>query len=123
MFRVLPVLALALGMTACGSAGSDNTVQGPDIPRVPTCNALVGKPVADALDSAGKNVTCLDASTVEAPQELGSAGCYPGGKYDKATPMLWFGADGGMYFGRTGSVLHFKEGTPSLSAMAQLVGC
>jgi hypothetical protein len=124
MFRLLAVLAIALVLSGCGSAGGGKPASLPgDIPRHSTCNALVGRPVADALDSAGKKVTCLDASTVEAPQELGSSGCYPGGKYDKSTPMRWFPADDGTYFGRTGGSLHFKAGVPSTSVMAKAVGC
>jgi hypothetical protein len=123
MVRVLAVLVLGLGLNGCGSAASDNAVQRPDIPSVSTCNALVGRPLADALDSARKQVTCLDGGAVEAPKALGSSGCYPGGKYDKSTPILWFPADDGMYFGRTGRELHFMAGAPSTSAMAKGVGC
>ena len=64
-----------------------------------------------------------DSGTGQVPPAWQSSGCYPGGKYDKQTPMISFSADDGFYFGRTGDALHFKAGAPSMGAMSKIVGC
>jgi hypothetical protein len=111
--------AAAVALTGCGSGGAYSGGKATSTP----CKSLVGKPLSKAWDSSAETITCTDSGTGQVPPAWQSSGCYPGGKYDKQTPMISFSADDGFYFGRTGDALHFKAGAPSMSAMSKIVGC
>jgi hypothetical protein len=119
MKHALVVLAVAVALTGCGSGGAYSGGK----PTSTPCKSLVGKPLSEAWDSSAEKITCTDSGTGQVPPAWQSSGCYPGGKYDKQTPMISFSADDGFYFGRTGDALHFKAGAPSMGAMSKIVGC
>lgn len=118
MSRALPALVVVIALTGCGSGGAYSGGKPAD-----TCKSLVGKPLTEAWDSSAKSATCTDSGTGQVASSWGSAGCYPGGTYDKSTPMVYIEADDGFYFARTGEDLHFEAGAPSVSAMSKAVGC
>lgn len=129
MMRALGVLGLAVtlsaSVSACGSGSSGGAGStGGSTASGPTCASLVGQPVSKAFDASGQTVTCIDQVTRAAPTTSQSGSCYPHGTYDKNTPLRWFIADNGFYFGKTGGPLHFKSGNDvSVTQMSAAAGC
>lgn len=121
---VLAALAtLTVVTTGCGGGSSSSATSRPPPQAGRPCKSLVGHPLSEAWDSSAKKATCTDSGTGQISDSWGSAGCYPGGKYDKSTPMVYIEADDGFYFARTGEDLQFKSGTPSITQMSNAVGC
>lgn len=97
-----------IGLSACGGSPSTRTS------TAPKCSDLVGKAVQQP-------VRCSDFGVVF--DDPGSAGCYPNGQYDAATPLLFIGGSKEYIFGRVGGVWLSGPTTLSLGDMSRKVGC
>jgi hypothetical protein len=129
--RTVPALALAVALTGCVSQGGSAEAE-----DSPMCTSLVGRPINEAFsDTPAPGILRLPCirhlyrrALRPTPGRPRVRGVLPGQRWDKRwapqkpTPMFWFGADDGTYFGRLGGVLHFKPGGVSQRVMCHLTG-